>query len=86
MLNPLPAGFSPVVVAGLLKTDDVLVEFPNAPKGDCSSPANEARPDAANAEEDVFLGLAVSLSVDLEPIDANGETADAFKKAFGKDD
>lgn len=87
-LKPLPAGFSVdvVVVVDLPKTDDVGVEPPKAPKGDCSELANDARPDAANADEDVVCILASSLSDDLEPNDAKGETAEVFKKLFGKDD
>lgn len=86
--KPVPAGFSAggVVVVDLPKTDDVGVEPPKAPKGDCSAPANDARPDAANADEDVVCDLASSLSDDLEPNEAKGETAEVFKKLFGKDD
>lgn len=87
-LKPVPAGFSVdvVVVVDLPKTDDVGVEPLKAPKGDCSELANDARPDAANADEDVVCVLASSLSDDLEPNDAKGETAEVFKKLFGKDD
>lgn len=87
-LKPVTAGFSVdvVVVVDLPKTDDVGVEPPKAPKGDCSELANDARPEAANAEEDVVCDLASSLSDDLEPSDAKGETAEVFRKLFGKDD
>jgi hypothetical protein len=87
-LKPVPAGFSVdvVVVVDFPKIDDVGVEPPKAPKGDCSELANDARPDAANADEDVVCVLALSLSDDLEPNDAKGETAEVLKKLFGKDD
>lgn len=86
-LKPVPAGFSAddVVVVDLPKTDDVGVDPPKAPKGDCSELANDARPEAANADEDVLCGLVWSLSDDLEPNDAKGETAEVFRKLFGKD-
>lgn len=85
-LNPLPADFSSDVAVGLLKTEGVVAGFPNVPKGDCSCPAKEARPDAANAEEDVVFVFGASASDDLGPSDANGETLDVFRKALGRDD
>lgn len=86
-LKPVLAGFSVdvAVAADLPNIDDVGVDPPKAPNGDCSDVANDARPDAANADEDVVCFFESSLSDDLEPNDANGETAEVFKKLFGKD-
>jgi hypothetical protein len=88
--KPAEAGFSPDVAEAVLKTDGALAVLPRAPKGDWSDPAKEARPDEANADDEVVRGDLKDRSLssgDLEPAsDTNGETADVFMNALGKDD
>jgi hypothetical protein len=82
-------GLSDVVAAGGLKTEAVLDVLPSAPNGDCSELAKADRPDEAKAEVEVTWaeGVESSLPGDVEVTsDANGETADVFKNAPGRED
>lgn len=81
--------FSVAGVADDLKTEVVLE--PRVPKGDASEPAKAANPDEAKAEGDVAVVEAdAPLVADSDggldvPSEANGETAETFANALGKE-
>lgn len=91
--NPVEAGCSDDSLEADLKTDGALAELPRAPKGDCSEPAKDAKPDEANADDEVTWVDLAAFSVlespeagDCEAArDAKGETADVFKNALGRE-